>query len=397
MRTRDTWLVLVVLGSFLLWAGCPTEDDDDVADDDVADDDSAADDDTAGDDDTVEPQSLSFVQGEGVPIESAETWATCVYDYAEADGMTEIVLANYSAENVAWFFEDKAYTALEMTDSGLLSTDFLIGDFDGDGQEDELYINYSGVIHRERIAKGYDVLDLPSLNGAPLSVASGDVNGDGRLDVIVGTAGGSDVLWLQDVGGTFSDGGTLPSSYMQTQDIQLVDLNADGWLDVAMASTDQCRLYSYNGTEFSLIYNAPLESFSGCHSVATGNLDGDGIPDLVFACEDADMAFSTDGALGLTVLEGIPRLDDAEVSRGVAIADLDLDGDDDIVIAREGASDVLLLQDSPGVFSDGSALLPSFQDDSMDVTVADVDSDTDLDVVIAVNGQTRLLINQVFE
>jgi hypothetical protein len=394
---RDTWLVLMMMGSFLLWTGCPTEDDDDVADDDVADDDSAGDDDTATDDDTSDPQSLSFVQGEGVPIESAETWAACVYDYSEADGMAEVVLANYAAENATWLYEAGAYTALEMTDSGLLSTDCLIGDFDDDGLEDELIINYSGVIHRERTANGYEVLALPGLTGAPLSVASGDVNGDGRMDVIVGTAGGSDVLWLQDVNGTFSDGGTIPSSYMQTQDIEIVDLNADGWADVAMASTDQCRLYSYNGTEFSLIYNAPLESFSGCHAVATGELNGDTTPDLVFACEGADMAFSTDGALGLTQLEGIPRLEDAEESRGVAIADFDLDGDDDILIARMGARDVLLLQDAPGTFTDATDLLPSFQDDSMDVVVADVDSDTDLDVVIAVNGQTRLLINQVFE
>jgi len=399
---KTSWLIGVILCAFALWlGGCPEDEgDDDVADDDVADDDSSSDDDSAtDDDDDVEPQPLGFEASTAAPVESAETWATCLYDYNEPDGYLEIVLANYADYNVNWFSDGAGgYTEMEMDVTGsYMTTDCIIDDLDGDGLEDEIMVNVHAVTHFERTAEGYedDSAELPMIIGAPTSIAAGDVNGDSRTDLVVGVNGGSDTLWLQDADGSFADGGNLPNSYMQSQDVQLADLDGDGWTEAIMASVDQCRVYTFNGTEFEAIYSAPLDAFAGCNAASVGHIDGDGNLDVVFACEGDDRAFLGDGALGL-VATTQPRMEEAETSTGVAFGDFDLDGDDDLYIARHGVADVLLVQDSPGVFSDASNLLPTYQDASMDVSVGDVDQDTDLDIVVAVDGQTRLLINQVY-
>ena len=399
---RSDWFRWMAVGVCLVWlSGCPEEGDDDAGDDDVVgDDDSSADDDSAtDDDDDTQPGPLGFEAATGAPVESAETWATCLFDYNEPDGNPEIMLANYGAYNVNWFNQgDGTYQEIELDLSGVhLTTDCHVGDFDGDGQEDELMINADGVTHFERTETGYDDLtaDLPSMSGAPLSVAARDVNGDSRIDFVIGASGGSDELWLQDADGTFEEGGSLPNSYMQSQDVQLADLNDDGWVEAVVASWDQCRIYTYNGSEFEALYTAPLDAFAECHAAAVGEINGDGNLDIVFACDGEDRAFLGDGELEFTQTT-LPRLNEEEVSRGVVLADLDLDGDDDLVIVREGVADVLLVQGPAGTFTDASDLLPSYQDVSMDVTAGDVDQDTDLDLVVAVDGQTRLLINQVF-
>lgn len=397
MRIKTYWLLLAAL----FWmAGCPEEDDDDVSDDDSApadddDDDSSV----ADDDDDATPAALGFVAATGIPVEAADTRATCLYDFAPTDGFSEVVLANYMAFNSIWFHEAGAYTEIETDETGShLSTGCVVGDFDGDGQEDELMINADGVTHFERTGNGYEDRSaaLPSvLSGAPQSVGSADINGDGRLDFVVGVSGGNDVVWLQDGNGAFADGGTLPNSYSQTYGIELVDLDGDDLVEAVIASWNQCRIYSFNGTDFEMLYNAPLNAFSECYDVTVGEFNSDGVPDIAFACHAEDKAFTGNGDLTFTALE-MPRLTDYEASRGIAAADFDLDGDDDLYIAREGVADVLLLQDSPGVFNDASNLLPTFQDDSQGVTVGDVDDDGDIDVSVAVNGQSRLLINTVY-
>jgi hypothetical protein len=397
VRFKTYWLLL----ASLLWmAGCPEEGDDDVSDDDSApadddDDDSSM----ADDDDDATPSALGFEAATGIPVEAADTRATCLYDFEPVDGFSEVVLANYMAFNAIWFYEAGAYSEIETDETGShLSTGCAVGDFDGDGQEDELMINADGVTHFERTGNGYEDLSaaLPTvLSGAPQSVGSADINGDGRLDFVVGVSGGNDVVWLQDGNGAFADGGTLPNSYSQTYGVELVDLDGDNLVEAVVASWNQCRVYTFNGTDFEMLYTAPLDAFSECYDATVGEFNGDGNLDIAFACHSEDKAFTGDGALEFTALE-MPRLTDYEASRGIATADFDLDGDDDLYIAREGVADVLLLQDSPGVFIDASDLLPTFQDDSQGVTVGDVDGDGDIDVSVAVNGQSRLLINTVY-
>ena len=400
MRLKTTWLLLAAL----FWmAGCPEEGDDDVSDDDTgsAGDDDDDDDDSAvaDDDDDATPGPLAFEAAAGVPVDTAETRATCLFDFNETDGYAEVVLANYMAFNSLWLYEAGSYSEVELDVTGShLTTDCAVSDFDGDGQEDELMINADGVTHFERTANGYEDLSaaLPTvLSGAPQSLGSADINGDGRLDFVIGVSGGNDVVWLQDGNGAFADGGTLPNSYSQTYDVELADLDGDDLVEAVIASWNQCRVYTFNGTDFETLYTAPLDAFSECYGATVGEFNGDGIPDIAFACHGEDKAFTGDGALEFVALE-MPRLTDDEASRGIAAADFDLDGDDDLYIAREGVSDVLLLQDSPGVFSDASNLLPTYQDDSMGVSVGDVDSDGDIDVSVAVNGQSRLLLNQSY-
>ena len=62
-----------------------------------------------------------------------------------------------------------------------------------------------------------------------ISVALGDLEGDGDIDAFVGNYGGSRI-WLNDGAGTFFSGGLLLGT-LDAVDVALADLDGDGDLD----------------------------------------------------------------------------------------------------------------------------------------------------------------------
>src|SRR5204863_2013326 len=117
-------------------------------------------------------------------------------------------------------------------------------DIDGDGLPElffasverpaALYKN-NGDFHFTDITKssGIDTQDL-----ATTSATFADVNGDGPLDLIVGTLGGPIKLWLGDGKGHFTDAteeSGLPAGYAATG-ITFADVDGDGDLDLYVAT-----------------------------------------------------------------------------------------------------------------------------------------------------------------
>ena len=114
------------------------------------------------------------------------------------------------------------------------------GDMDGDGLPDlflasmerpaALYHNDGGMHFTDITARsGIDTRGL-----ATSCAAFADVNGDGNLDLVVGTLGGPIKLWLGDGKGRFADGTTasgLVGGYAATA-LTFADVDGDGDLDL---------------------------------------------------------------------------------------------------------------------------------------------------------------------
>src|SRR6478736_5964293 len=73
-------------------------------------------------------------------------------------------------------------------------------------------------------------------NREPAALAAGDFNGDGRLDLVVGSGGADDVIvFLGDGKGGLRQEGSFPAGPSPTE-IAVADLNRDGHLDLAIAN-----------------------------------------------------------------------------------------------------------------------------------------------------------------
>jgi hypothetical protein len=179
-----------------------------------------------------------------------------------------------------------------------------VGDLNGDGRPDLAVCgtDASSVVLQDPALpgtwKGYSLYSLQK----GLRVALGDVDGDGRLDVVTtGDRGCIVALQSPDVRGQFL------SSYSLSSDacggLSLGDFNRDGLLDVCcVEATTGTLLVTTGDPDFDLLRICSLnglppgEPVLDLH-VASGDFDGDGRLDVCVVCLTASGA--PDGRLTL--------------------------------------------------------------------------------------------------
>lgn len=123
-----------------------------------------------------------------------------------------------------------------------------------------------------------------------LSIAAGDVNSDGITDLIAteyiaGTIGILLGTGFQGVGNGGFNGPIHRAAGVEPYDVATGDLNADGRLDVVVANANNggIRVLLGSATGFFPVEYSYLAGFN-CSGVAIGDLDGDGALDLVVSC-----------------------------------------------------------------------------------------------------------------
>jgi hypothetical protein len=237
------------------------------------------------------------------------------------------------------------------TPIGFEPDDMVAGDFNGDGRTDIALTDTSGNVHilLGTGAGGFTPLDSfaggaetgdPGLG----SMAVGDLNGDGTLDLAVGNwTNGTVSIFLGAGDGTFTAGPTLATTSPNA--IAIGDLNHDGIPDIAVAAygidgTVSVFLGKGDGTFTGLAPfttpNPAQTGLSGLSSIAIGDINNDGTPDLVVS------GGSSNGKPSVSVLlgngDGTFRLGSQETGTtagidgsGLALADADGDGRTDIL------------------------------------------------------------------
>ncbi|HEX4630498.1 MAG TPA: choice-of-anchor tandem repeat GloVer-containing protein, partial [Chthoniobacterales bacterium] len=161
------------------------------------------------------------------------------------------------------------------------------GDFNSDGLVDILTpANRGFAIYRQLPGGGFappDIYTYPS--GASVgSVAAGDVNGDGRDDVIVNQDDSFPTIgvWLQNSSGGLDDGPDY-RAYQGATNLETGDFNGDGRMDLAVMNGSWQGLSLYFQKEDGSF--ADREIYPGPYSdekqFATGDLNGDGQRDVV--------------------------------------------------------------------------------------------------------------------
>lgn len=216
----------------------------------------------------------------------------------------------------------------------------------------------------------------------PNYIASGDIDNDGDIDLIVDSNGpGGDpttILW-NDGEGNFTTGPSLTSGW-GFGEVALGDMDGDGDLDVLRANYFSNGVYFFrntgNGTFDPGIFYA---GGGGCVSVLFTDIDGDG--DLDFVTVDnfgsRIRPYRNINGLGFSSVGLFP----ANINPyGMDAGDVDNDGDQDIIVGNEGSDTVTVL------YNAGDGTYPTRQaftvgQRPVEVILADLDSDGNLDVV----------------
>ena len=196
----------------------------------------------------------------------------------------------------------------------------------------------------------------------PYFVRAGDLDGDGDLDLVVGNEQASAVAVFRNNGaGVFQRLGEYPTGVYPTGGA-IVDLDRDGILDVITAD--------YRGDSVSVLRGAgggalgapgtyPTVDGGETSNLAVGDLDGDGIIDVIATNPQAASASVFLGGAGGT-LAAAPALSFGAIGTAepysVAIGDFDRDGKNDAAVADDRTARVLVRRgNGDGTFGTSAA------------------------------------------
>ncbi len=278
-------------------------------------------------------------------------------------------------------------------------------DYNGDSVADVLYSSGSqdDVIRvhlNKRDENPYGVGGAPVEFGVPAGITRDisvfDVDNDGDNDVVA-AYDGNNVLYRNDGPPFFNAGVNVTADQDDTRAVATSDLNDDEFADVVAANMGINRWYP-NDLGDGPFLRAASGIAIGTESVlsqdvAAGDLNGDGISDVVFANSGQNHVYYGDtveqpfhaGSVAVS-------LGSASVNtRGVILVDFDGDGDLDIATANDGANSWYANDGSAQPFGPGSVALAlgTEAESSNGIAAGDVDRDGLVDVVVANDGVNR--------
>lgn len=306
----------------------------------------------------------------------------------DRDGKPELVVANESSGTVSVLrntatngsITTGSFAARVDYNTGLNPRSVAIGDLDGDGKPDMAVANSSsstlsvfrnvsatGVINNGSFAPKVDFVS----GSAPVSVAIGDLDGDGRSELVVTNQGANTVSVLRNTSASGSIGagsfagkidfatGTAPIS------VAIGDLDGDGKADLAVANSGAAsntvsvlRNTTTVGSIGSVSFAAKVDFATGTQpiGVAIGDVTGDGKPDLAVA----NRSSATVSLFRNTTTNGIitsgsfdPKQDflTNSILLAVALGDLDGDAKPDMVAANNNAATISVFRNANVVYS----------------------------------------------
>ncbi|MBO3698872.1 VCBS repeat-containing protein [Roseivirga sp. E12] len=263
-----------------------------------------------------------------------------------------------------------------------------------------------GFSHKENEFSDFDrdrLLFQMSSNEGP-ALAVGDVNGDGLDDVFIGGAKGlSAKLNIQKADGTFSLKTMNEDLLSEDVDASFVDIDADGDLDLIVASGGyeygamdpvlQDRIYENDGTgAFKRIPWTQFQSVSESSAFLKPlDFDGDGDMDLISGTRSTPFAYGIPGSIHLyenrdqvfSEIKDNPAFKNIGMMTAGIVTDIDNDGDADVVVAGEWMN-VKIFKNNGGAFEVNE--LPNTSGLWHSLAVADMNNDGLIDIIAGNHG-----------
>ena len=331
------------------------------------------------------------------------------------DGKPDIIVANEQSNNVTILLGklNGGFTQAKGSPfpSGHAPNDIAIGDFDRDDRLDLAFANHEEKYLTVLLGDGRGGFS-PAPNSPVAAevrphthgVATGDVNGDGNLDLVTDSWGNNQVAILFGNGkGSFRTPGTfLAAGKRPYQRLRIADVNSDGGPDIVTSNTEgnNVTVILCDGRGgFKQPAGSPFPCGDSPFNFAVGDVNKDGNVDLAVVNSPTSMAegHGKDGLTvmlgngngGFTALAGSPFAAGRTPNR-VAIGDVNGDGVADIAVSSpDGNIITLFLMSSNGVSSSSTIAVGG---KPKGVAIRDLNGDGKADMVITNNGDNAVTV-----
>lgn len=321
------------------------------------------------------------------------------------DGKADVAVGNWRSETIAILLGNGDGTFEPRRETGKVDwpASVAVGDLDADGNPDLIAAcdQYPGIVSvllgrgdgtfgpAVRVAAGRSIIT---------TVAPGDLNGDGILDLAAAQGGcghfcgaGISVL-LGNGDGTFQAPGTFQTG-VRPLAVSIADLNGDGKPDVVTANSESSTISVLMGTgDGSFGPTTEVATGYGPSSLTVADLNGDGELDLIAATRDWNQ--SSPGAVSVHLGNGdgtFGARDNYQVLDRPGYAVLaDLGGDERPDLVATSVSEGVLVYPGNGDGTFGARTLYPAGPGSGPIAVGDLNGDGTPDLVVA-NSKDRTI------
>ena len=276
------------------------------------------------------------------------------------DDKADLFVGNYGSTSAQVFLGNGNGTFQSPIgeNTGSFVTGVALGELLGDSNPDLAWVNYSTNKVLVGAGTGVGGIGVPkdyAVESQPLAMGFGDFNGDGRNDIAVANSGGDSVSVLLSTGGGTGfaaavryETSTGAGKGLGPNSLAIGDINGDGKQDVITANT-------YSGDVSVLVgagngtFAAPRNFMAGDTptGVATGKLSDDPNADIVTAIPSTNMAsiLPGDGGGNFGLANGVIA---AGSPKAVWTGDLNGDGNTDLAVTNTVSDSVsVLLNQAP--------------------------------------------------
>ena len=280
--------------------------------------------------------------------------------------------------------------------AGYIPTAVATGDFNGDGNLDFVVANGGDNNLWLYFGKGNGTFSLPvivpvTMGQSPVWIATGDLRGIGRTDLVVAEADSNSVgIFLNRGDGTFAE--SVIALTNTATCLAVGDFNKDGKLDIVVPFNDwNSNVYIAmlpghgDGTFGSAVSTAPSGYGSQIFWVSSADLNGDGLPDLVLTSDLQDIAVQVylnngDGTFSAGEVLGQDYINEL---LGTVLFDANGDGILDVMVPDTLGVLWVYLGNGDGTFANTNPNSFMVGDVGYGIAAADVNGDGITDVVLS--------------
>lgn len=263
------------------------------------------------------------------------------------------------------------------------------GDVDGDGDLDlavgndgtptQLYLNQDGTLP---LTANW----VSDESDSTQSVAWGDVDGDGDLDLAVGNDGQPNRIYFNRNGVLTPNDRWNAQTPQPTQDLAWGDMNGDGFLDLMVGNYNAPNEFYLN--QAGVLPTTPTWTTTASdktQSLAWADIDGDGDLDLAVGNDDEPnvMYRNDSGTLAEPPLWQAPASDSTQ---SVAWGDMNGDGLFDLAVGNDGNEANVVYLNTGRTLAKTPAWTSTPTENSQSLAWGDTDGDGDVDLAVGNDG-----------